>query len=345
MKKCPFCSAELEDNASFCLYCMKSFDKKKSIAIFKAEKKNNWLIFLIIAIIIILLIFVALFKNHSVAKSKNERDNSSFAGYTSDNNVVFSNNSLTNAQTSDFHSSFNEDEKFKTSSENASAGKNEDNSSLFYENITTSKNTVISNQTGTSSRKPQSGSQQQNTTSQKTSSKVTTSNNSLTTTTSKTVTSSKPANVQKWGIREVSGGVEITEILVYESLGNYTVPSKINGKTVVGIGMYAFKYETIKSITLPETIKYIDDSAFSDVRELKSIVIPKSVNRLGTNAFMACKTLSEIYIKSTSIELGNYVFATMYQRYVDLTIYAPSEIIDYLRHNDMCDANYVEWNG
>ena len=204
---------------------------------------------------------------------------------------------------------------------------------------------MISDQTGTSSQNPQSGSEQQNTTSQKTSSRVTTSNNSLTTTTSKTVTSSKPANVQKWGIREVSGGVEITEILVYESSGNYTVPSQINGKTVVGIGMYAFKYETIKSITLPETIKYIDDSAFSDVRELKSIVIPKSVNKLGTNAFMACKTLSEIYIKSTNIELGNYVFATMYQREVDLTIYAPSQIIDYLRHNDMCDATYVEWNG
>ena len=31
MKKCPFCSADIEDNARFCLYCMKELDEKTFI--------------------------------------------------------------------------------------------------------------------------------------------------------------------------------------------------------------------------------------------------------------------------------------------------------------------------
>lgn len=41
MKKCPFCKAQIEDNARFCLYCMKSLTGKEIIASPK-EKKRKW---------------------------------------------------------------------------------------------------------------------------------------------------------------------------------------------------------------------------------------------------------------------------------------------------------------
>ncbi len=41
MKKCPFCKAEIEDNASFCLYCMSQLGEKKVIAVTENNKKTK----------------------------------------------------------------------------------------------------------------------------------------------------------------------------------------------------------------------------------------------------------------------------------------------------------------
>ena len=46
MKKCPFCKAEIEENARFCLYCMTPLEEKQTIE--KTEgKPRRWVYFLI----------------------------------------------------------------------------------------------------------------------------------------------------------------------------------------------------------------------------------------------------------------------------------------------------------
>lgn len=151
---------------------------------------------------------------------------------------------------------------------------------------------------------------------------------------------------QPWSVKEVSGGVEITGINVENSNGIYEIPSKINGKTVVGIANYAFYHESgIKAITIPDTVRYIGEHAFESCKGITSIVIPSSVTEIKVNAFTECSKLATVYIKSTNITVNSYAFSTMYQRSVDLTIYAPKSANLAMVARLNWDADYVEWNG
>ncbi len=160
-------------------------------------------------------------------------------------------------------------------------------------------------------------------------------------------TTSRPTEtVQVWSVKEVSGGIEITGISNKNASGIYEIPPQIGGKTVVGIADNAFYYKSdIKSITLPDTLKYIGEQAFANCKNITSIVIPSSVTEIKTNAFTECRKLAEVYIKSSDITVASHAFSTMYQRDVDLTVYAPagSNLSALAQFN--WDANYVEWNG
>ncbi len=45
MKKCPFCGAEIEDEAKFCLYCMTALEEKKTVAAQSGRNYKIWIIF------------------------------------------------------------------------------------------------------------------------------------------------------------------------------------------------------------------------------------------------------------------------------------------------------------
>lgn len=57
MKKCPFCKAEIEENARFCIYCMTSLEQKTAVGSPPAKKRNWWWI----PVGLILLLGVAVF--------------------------------------------------------------------------------------------------------------------------------------------------------------------------------------------------------------------------------------------------------------------------------------------
>ena len=53
MKKCPFCKAEIEENARFCLYCMKPLAEKEVVPPAKGSRPLIWLLPLLTAFLIL----------------------------------------------------------------------------------------------------------------------------------------------------------------------------------------------------------------------------------------------------------------------------------------------------
>ena len=70
-------------------------------------------------------------------------------------------------------------------------------------------------------------------------------------------------------------------------------------KGVTRIGSCAFdKCESLTSITIPNSVTWIDDHAFLGCKSLTSITIPNSVSVIGKDAFLGCKSLEEFNVES-----------------------------------------------
>ena len=100
------------------------------------------------------------------------------------------------------------------------------------------------------------------------------------------------------------------------NVGNVIIPESViyNGieYAVTSIGDYAFyNYDNqylITSITLPNTIKTICQSAFSSCHELTDLTIPESVISIGSYAFSGCSGLSNIFIPDSVTSIGSNAF-------------------------------------
>ena len=336
MKKCPYCSAEILDDAEFCLYCMRQLSDKTAVK--NKTLKPYWPFALIGTLLALLTCAIILLilnggnntpSGHSSINKNSTMILSSLNPPTSEENIeinsenisgenqTFNNNSVEastpHTNKNDFDSAHTE----STTNENSSTtddGKTDDPPS----------SPIIDNSSN-GERVDESSSEQA----------------SSTPTPSKKEEPTKPT----WEVKAVDGGVEITGIENYNATGSYEVPSQIDGKTVIGIGLQAFYYEQdLKSITLPDTLKYIDEQAFANCNSLTEIIIPANVTEIKSNAFMSCRQLTRVYIKSGKVTIANYAFSNSYQRNVTLTIYAPSSVMDKFTALSY-DAEYVEWNG
>ena len=112
-----------------------------------------------------------------------------------------------------------------------------------------------------------------------------------------------------------------TSVTVPETIGKSTVTAIGNGAFAgasgVGAGTVTANFTNaqmqarrmITSLTLPKTIKYFGDGAFTYLQSLEQIEIPEGVKEIGAFAFDCCTSLKEIVVPSSVRRIGMYAFA------------------------------------
>lgn len=86
------------------------------------------------------------------------------------------------------------------------------------------------------------------------------------------------------------------------------IPSKINGVPVETIGHTAFRYSSVTSVTIPDSVTFISDSAFAYCSSLTNISIPNSVTAIGSFAFEGCTKLESITLPSSLLTISEFLF-------------------------------------
>lgn len=74
------------------------------------------------------------------------------------------------------------------------------------------------------------------------------------------------------------------------------------------IGAYAFENSKIKSISLPESVTTINNSAFKNADALSEVKLGGAVTYIGASAFEGCKALSSIELPGTLRDIAAYAF-------------------------------------
>ncbi len=106
--------------------------------------------------------------------------------------------------------------------------------------------------------------------------------------------------------RKYSDHVEISNCEM--SATSVEIPESIEGLPVTVIGIYAFQISSIKSVTIPNSVKEIGHYAFNNCSGLKSVTIPDSVEKVGIRAFENCTSLETVEFPDHIIEWNSKVF-------------------------------------
>lgn len=115
------------------------------------------------------------------------------------------------------------------------------------------------------------------------------------------------------------------------SESNVVIPPEIGGRKVECIGMQAFAGKPIKSISLPKSLKKIDESAFYQCKELKQIRIPDSVTIIDKFAFYGCEKLETAVMPKGLTFLGEGAFYLCHSlKHVYMTVEARKRIKSWL---------------
>lgn len=127
---------------------------------------------------------------------------------------------------------------------------------------------------------------------------------------------------EEWGARNMKINYSAPEEFVYVPFQNGikiigyngnsaypNVPSEINGKRVLSLGMQLFgDRENLKSVTIQEGIETIEEACFRNCSQLESVTFPVSIRHLAYESFRGCASLQSVVFHKHIKSLGDYCF-------------------------------------
>ena len=112
----------------------------------------------------------------------------------------------------------------------------------------------------------------------------------------------KDPELSRW----IGKGLRITSYNGFDT-DRIVVPSEINGRQVISIGIKAFMNSTASEIILPNTIKVIAGKAFTGCNNLKHLDLPEGIEYLGESCFSK-SGLETVSIPGTIRKLSSWCF-------------------------------------
>ena len=134
------------------------------------------------------------------------------------------------------------------------------------------------------------------------------------------VTTSTAANIFEYdGVKYMKStdyGSNAVAVVANAYSGDVSIPNWVTDESdnsvyeVVAVYQYAFySCPDLTSVSLGDSILYIDPNAFAYSTRLTAVTLPSKLQSLGNNAFAQCTGLLSVSIPNTVISIGSSVFA------------------------------------
>ena len=128
-----------------------------------------------------------------------------------------------------------------------------------------------------------------------------------------TIQSGNPAvedavNAQLFDFKFILNNTAVIVIRYNGTAADVTIPSRYQGKPVTMIDHAAFHNSAVTSVTIPDSVTSIHDSAFAYCSSLTNISIPNSVTAIGSFAFEGCTKLESITLPSSLLTISEFLF-------------------------------------
>lgn len=110
------------------------------------------------------------------------------------------------------------------------------------------------------------------------------------------------------------GTVTITKCSLPETVTELSIPGELDGKTVTGIGDYAFaNCSNLENIIVPDTVTSIGNDVFMNCSNLENIILSSVLTEIGIGAFSYCEKLESITIPAsvTSIDQCSFWYCNV----------------------------------